>query len=112
MRLLPQYPPVTDDLVARLKVGLKQAPRACFEKLRDALLILSFLQSLYDPSMFLHHSSAGITLLLVYVDNIIITGIDTVMIRDLQCSLRQSFHMKDLGLLSYFLGPEVHHSEK
>ena len=46
------------------------------------------------------------------MDDIIITGTDTAMIQDLQLSLHQSFQMKDLEPLTYFLGLEVHHSEK
>ena len=89
-----------------------QAPRAWFEKSCDELLKLKFCQSQYDPSMFLHCTSTGITVLLVYVDDIIITGTDGAMINELQNSLHQSFHMKDLGPLTYFLGLEVHQSEK
>lgn len=62
--------------------------------------------------MFLNHSATGITVLLIYVDDIIIIGIDFEMIKDLQVSLHKSCHMKDLGPLTYFLGLEVHQSEK
>ena len=48
----------------------------------------------------------------MYVDNIIITGTDDGMIKAIQASLRDSFHMKDLGPLRYFLGLEVHQSSK
>ena len=34
------------------------------------------------------------------------------MIRQLQTSLTELFHMKDLGPLTYVLGLEVHHSDK
>ena len=43
----------------------------------------------------------------MYVDDIIITGTNAGMIKDLQASLRDSFHMKDLGPLNYFLVLEV-----
>eukprot|EP00268_Persea_americana_P050874 TRINITY_DN5577_c0_g1_i2.p1 TRINITY_DN5577_c0_g1~~TRINITY_DN5577_c0_g1_i2.p1 ORF type:complete len:317 (-),score=19.16 TRINITY_DN5577_c0_g1_i2:294-1244(-) len=92
--------------------GLKQAPRTWFENFRDALLHLQFTQSASDPSMFLHRSSNGITVLLVYVDDIIISGTDSGMITHLQPSLHESFHLKDLGPLTYFLGLEVHQTEK
>jgi hypothetical protein len=46
-------------------------------------------------------------LLLVYVDDIVITGTDSGLISQLQAQLKDSFHMKDLGPLQYFLGLEV-----
>ena len=50
----------------------------------------------------------GITTLLVYVDDIIIMGSYPDSILQPQQSLHASFHMKDLGPLTYFLGLEVH----
>ncbi|KAL0554912.1 hypothetical protein IC582_008842 [Cucumis melo] len=46
-------------------------------------------------------------LLLLYVDDMIITGNDPQAISDLQHYLGQHFEMKDLGSLNYFLGLEV-----
>ncbi|KAH0648566.1 hypothetical protein KY285_033814 [Solanum tuberosum] len=88
--------------------GLKQAPRAWFDKFRSTLLQFSFEQSKYDSSLFLRKTSTGCVLLLVYVDDIIITGTDSSLITCLQQQLKDSFHMKDLGTLTYFLGLEVH----
>ena len=62
--------------------------------------------------MFLHHSSHEITVLLVYVDDIIISGADSDMITRLQTSLHESFHMEDLGPLTYFMALEVYQSKK
>jgi hypothetical protein len=45
----------------------------------------------------------GIVLLLVYVDDIIITGTDCGLITKLQQLLHVTFHMKDLGQLTHFL---------
>lgn len=88
--------------------GLKQAPRAWFEKFRSTLLTFNFLQSEYDSSLFFHKSASSIVLFLVYVDDIIITGTDSGFISKLQQFLHATFHMKDLGQLTYFLGLEVH----
>ncbi len=88
--------------------GLKQAPRAWFEKFRSTLLQFEFVQSQYDSSLFLRKTSTGIVLLLIYVDDIVITGTDSLLITQLQQHLHDSFHMKDLGHLTYFLGLEVH----
>ena len=115
MRLPQGVSSIITGAVAKLRrslYGLKQAPRAWFEKFQHALSHLGFHPSSYDPSMFLHHASTGITILLVYVDDIIITGTDADMIHQLQASLHESFHMKDLGPLNYFLGLEVHQSAK
>ena len=63
----------------------------------------------YDFSLFLHTSTLGIVILLVYVDDIIIIGTDCGLITKLQQLLQATFHMKDLGQLTYFLGLEVHY---
>ncbi|XP_047259138.1 uncharacterized mitochondrial protein AtMg00810-like [Capsicum annuum] len=62
----------------------------------------------YDSSLFLRKTSTGCVLLLVYVDDIIITGTDSSLITSLRYQLKDSFHMEDLGTLTYFLGLEVH----
>lgn len=58
--------------------------------------------------MFLHPTLHGITILLVYVDDIIITRTDPDIILVLQNSLHASFHMKDLEPPTSFLSLEVH----
>ncbi|XP_015158880.1 uncharacterized mitochondrial protein AtMg00810-like [Solanum tuberosum] len=64
--------------------------------------------SKYDSSLFLRKTSTDCVLLLVYVDAIIITGTDSSLITSLQQQLKDYFHMKDLGTLTYSLGLEVH----
>ena len=61
----------------------------------------------HDTALFVQRSSTGITLILLYVDDMIIIGDDSAGIRSLQHFLSQHFEMKDLGTLSYFLGLEV-----
>lgn len=103
-------PRVWLPILANLSMGLMQAPRPWFEKFRDAFLHLDFHLSPYDPSKFLHRTSTGIAVLLVYVDDIIIIGTNIAMIHQLHASLHQSFHVKDLGALTNILGPEVYQS--
>lgn len=87
--------------------GLRQAPRAWFEKFSSKLLDLGFTLSASDPSLFVRASSKCITYLLIYVDDIIIIGNDSNFIHHLTSQLGLHFKMKDLDLLRYFLGVEV-----
>jgi len=87
--------------------GLKQTPRAWYEKIHSTLLGFSFTQSQYGSSLFIHSSSTGIVLLLLYVDDMVIIGSDHASIQRLKQQLHASFHMKDLGNLHYFLCLEV-----
>ena len=64
----------------------------------------------YDSALFLRRTDKGTILLLLYVDDMIITGDDLNDIQELKVFLNQQFEMKDLGHLSYFLGLEIIHS--
>ncbi len=46
----------------------------------------------------------GIVIIVIYVDDVIITGDNDAYISDLKKLLKQKFEMKDLGKLRYFLG--------
>ncbi|KAL0543591.1 hypothetical protein IC582_018691 [Cucumis melo] len=61
---------------------------------------------------FYRRSDNGIVLLVVYVDDIVITGNDASGISSLKTFRQGQFHMKDLGQLKYFLGIEVMRSKK
>uniref|UniRef100_A0A2N9FPW0 Reverse transcriptase Ty1/copia-type domain-containing protein n=1 Tax=Fagus sylvatica TaxID=28930 RepID=A0A2N9FPW0_FAGSY len=91
----------------RALYGLNQAPRAWFAKFSSVVAQQGFTPSFYDSALFICHTSTGITFILLYVDDMIITSDDIAGIRDLQKFLSQHFKMKDLGTLSYFLGLEV-----
>jgi hypothetical protein len=57
-----------------------------------------------DHTIFYRHSNQKITVLAVYVDNIIITGDDATEITRVKSCLSKLFEVKDLGQLRYFLG--------
>jgi hypothetical protein len=60
-----------------------------------------------DHTLFIKRKNERVTLLIIYVDDMIITGDDTDKIKRLQECLSTEFEMKDLGGLKYFLGIEV-----
>ena len=64
----------------------------------------------YDSALFLRRTDKCTILLLLYVDDMIITGDDLSGIQELKDFLSQQFEMKDLGHLSYFLDLEITHS--
>ena len=61
----------------------------------------------YDHFVFYKNSSSRIILLVVYVDDIVITRSDSKCILPVKSFLHSQFHIKDLGMLKYFLGVEV-----
>nr|XP_027187015.1 uncharacterized protein LOC113784927 [Cicer arietinum] len=77
------------------------------------LYLGSLLLSQYDSSLLIHCTSTSIVLLLLlYVDDMVITGSDLASIQELKQQLRALFHMKDLDNLHHFLGLEVHYTSK
>ena len=96
----------------RALYGLKQAPRAWFERFVSVIRAAGFSPSEHDPALFIHRSPHGRTLLLLYVDDMLITGDDMEHISYVKKQLGEQFQMSDLGPLSYFLGIEVLHSPK
>jgi hypothetical protein len=68
---------------------------------------MGFKQCNGDHTVFYKHSGRKIVVLVVYVDDIIITGDDEVEIKCLKGKLSREFEVKDLGQLKYFLGIEI-----
>ena len=92
--------------------GLKQSPRTWFGKFSEVIEKFGMQKSKSDHSVFYINSHASIILLVVYVDDIIITENDMADISSLKSFLHGQFHTKDLGLLKYFLGVEVMRSKR
>ena len=56
--------------------GLKQSPRAWFGIFSMAMKKYGFSQSSSDHTLFFKHKKGKVTMLLIYVDNMIIIGND------------------------------------
>ena len=87
--------------------GLKQASRQWFAKFSEAIRSAGYEQSKADYSLFIRNQGKSFTVLLIYVDDILITGNDPVSIAEIKTFMHRKFHLKDLGKLKYFLGIEI-----
>ncbi len=103
------------NLVCRLKkalYGLKQALRAWSDKIGQYLVTSGFQTSNANFSLYVKKTDHGIVVIVIYVDDLIITGDSDANIFGLKKFLKQKFEMKDLGELRSFLGIEVIQSPK
>ncbi|PRQ44810.1 putative RNA-directed DNA polymerase [Rosa chinensis] len=87
--------------------GLKQSPRAWFGRFSQAMRRFGYKQSNSDHTLFLKRCEGKLTALIIYVDDMIITGDNSEEVERLKDLLASEFEMKDLGSLKYFLGIEV-----
>ncbi|GJT37175.1 retrovirus-related pol polyprotein from transposon TNT 1-94 [Tanacetum coccineum] len=87
--------------------GLRHASHCWFSKLSSTLKKYRFGQSYSDYSLF-NLQQNGVQLnVLMYVDDLIVSGNDHEAITQFKTYLSNCFHMKDLGNLKYFLSIEV-----
>ncbi|PKU71144.1 Retrovirus-related Pol polyprotein from transposon TNT 1-94 [Dendrobium catenatum] len=84
--------------------GLKQAPRQWYTTFTTHLINIGFQHSKADPSLLVYRRQRTQLFLLVYVDDILITGNDKEAITNLLQNLHSKFTMKQLGLARHFLG--------
>lgn len=111
-----EFPPGFEDRfgskVCKLRkflYGLKQSPRAWFNKFTRSIKT----QGQTDHTMFVKFSAEGkVAILIVHVDDIILTGDDIIDMEKLKKNLAIEFEIKDLRSLRYFLRMEVARSKK
>ena len=84
--------------------GLKQSPRQWYAKMHMFLQGLTFRSSQNDPCLYTRHSETGITIIALYVDDLLIAGNNLSEIQSIKEKLSAEFEMKDLGDARTMLG--------
>ncbi|RVW87340.1 Retrovirus-related Pol polyprotein from transposon TNT 1-94 [Vitis vinifera] len=88
-------------------------PGAWFEWFTKVVKGYGFIQCQSDHTLFVKHFPEGkLAIIIVYVDDIILTGDHEEKIDLLKKLLTKEFEIKDLGNLKYFLGMEIARSKK
>ncbi|CAL0330266.1 unnamed protein product [Lupinus luteus] len=102
-------------IVCKLQIsiyGLKQASRQWHDKLNNILLQIGYTKSFAGHSLFVKNTNNGCTAILVYIDDLVLTGNDIKDIMNTKTILHDKFSIKDLGELKFFLGMEVARSKR
>jgi hypothetical protein len=92
------------QIIVWFKTGIKSI---WYTLLSDFLLFIGFRASKVDTSLFILSDGSNIFYLLVYVDDILLTGSNSAMLHHLIQLLSFEFKLRDLGAVHYFLGIEV-----
>ena len=103
--------PSKENKVLRLRKalnGLRQAPRAWNAKLDSTLKQMGFQQSPHEAAVYRRGKGGNALLVGVYVDDLVITGTKEAEVKAFKEEMKATFQMSDLGLLSFYLGIEVH----
>jgi hypothetical protein len=87
--------------------GLKQAPRAWYTKMDEYLRKVDFHRSESDDTLYIRQQGPYLVILIMFVDDLLITGNNDDHIAQVKKELHAGFKMMDFGLLHYYLGVEV-----
>ncbi|GAU32111.1 hypothetical protein TSUD_357950 [Trifolium subterraneum] len=93
--------------------GLKQAPRAWYSKIEQYFIMEGFEKCPHEHTLFVkRNDDSDLLIISLYVDDLIFTGNNSVMVKGFKESMMKTFDMTDLGKMRHFLGIEVIQSEK
>ncbi|WVZ87097.1 hypothetical protein U9M48_033789 [Paspalum notatum var. saurae] len=94
-------------LLQKSLYGLKEAPRAWYQRFASYIRRIGFLASASDTSLFVYKKGGDLAYLLLYVDDIILTASSSALLQRVTALLHSEFAMTDLGALHHFLGISV-----
>jgi hypothetical protein len=87
--------------------GLKQEPRAWYERLRDFLLSKGFKMGKVDTTLFTKKIGQDLFVLQIYVDDIIFGSTNQDYCEEFGKMMANKFEISMIGELSYFLGLQI-----
>jgi hypothetical protein len=87
--------------------GLKKAPIAWYENMDSYLLSHDFVRCKSDSNVYMLRTTNSVILLVLYVDDILISGSFASAIDLVKDILHDKFSMKEMGPLHFFLGIEI-----
>ena len=92
--------------------GLRQVPLAWNAKLNKILRELEFQRCSKEPSLYRKEEKKGLLIVVVYVDDFLVTGTSIESINEFMREMAMKFEMRELGKLTYNIGIEIHqHAE-
>jgi hypothetical protein len=99
--------PTQHDRVYRLNkslYGLKQVPRAWYNRFTTYLLTLRLVEAKSNTSLSIFRCGADMVYLLLYVDDIVLITSSITLLQHTISALKREFAMKYLDPLHHFLG--------
>ena len=99
-----------EDKVYKLKRSLyrlKQSSRQWYLKFHQAILEIGFEMSPLDHCVYIWKCYDELTILSLYVDDILLSGNNPDMMSKTKYFLSSSFKMKDMGLATYVIGIKI-----
>jgi hypothetical protein len=88
--------------------GLKQVSRQWYIKFDEIIRSFGFSENKVDNCIFIRFKGKDFTIIVLYVDDILLASNDKNMLYKTKSFLSSNFDMKDLGDASYVLGIEIH----
>ena len=86
--------------------GLKQAPKAWYSKINSFFSEKGVLKSYVDYNLYYFEEGGRITILILYVDDLYMTGDHVEKINWMREEIKKQFSLTDLGILIHSLGIE------
>ena len=87
--------------------GLRRSPRNWFDTIDDSLRDMGFTATASDPCVYIFGSDDNLSILTMYVDNLVLLGGDTPLLKDFKSQLMGRFAMNDMGDVSMVLGMQI-----